>query len=179
APGVQLIHRRDLREVQLARTSRETLPNFRQKSEKKKKKGKATLPPSSRSRRHHRATRSPAPVPSEPQLARRHFPTNSSPAHAGSWPESAIFAVGRVRTFSSNISPISSPNLSSEAPGVRLIHRRDPREVQLARTSSRRRTKETTRAIILAPDPPPKCRISLGDSAEFSAEVGRKPKISN
>ncbi|BBN67597.1 hypothetical protein Prudu_125S000400 [Prunus dulcis] len=37
------------------------------------------------------------------------------------------------------------------APGVQLIHRRDLREVQQARTSSRRRTKETTRAIILAP----------------------------
>ncbi|BBH02914.1 hypothetical protein Prudu_013632, partial [Prunus dulcis] len=44
--------------------------------------------------------------------------------------------------------------LDKQAPGVRLIHRRDPREVQLARTSSRRRTKETTRAISLAPDPP-------------------------
>ncbi|BBG99995.1 hypothetical protein Prudu_009879, partial [Prunus dulcis] len=120
-----------------------------------------TSSPSSRPSRHHTATRSPAPVPSEPQLARRHFPTNPSRAHAGAWPESAIVAVGRVRTFSSNISLISSPNLSSEAPGVRLIHRRDLREVQLARTSSRRRTRETTRAIFLASDPPPKCRNSL------------------
>ncbi|BBG94154.1 hypothetical protein Prudu_002369 [Prunus dulcis] len=47
------------------------------------------------------------------------------------------------------------------APGVRLIRRRDPREVQLARTSSRRRTKETTRAISLTPDPPPKRRDLL------------------
>ncbi|BBN69050.1 hypothetical protein Prudu_719S000300, partial [Prunus dulcis] len=133
-----------------------------------------TSSPSSRPSRHHTVTRSPAPVPSEPQLARRLFPTNPSRAHAGAWPESAIVAVGRVRTFSSNISLISSPNLSSEAPGVRLIHRRDLREVQLARTSSRRRTRETTRAVFLASDPPPKCRNSLGDSAEFSAEVGRK-----
>ncbi|BBH05350.1 hypothetical protein Prudu_016715, partial [Prunus dulcis] len=50
---------------------------------------------------------------------------------------------------------------SSEAPGVRLISRRDPREVQLARTISRRRTRETTRAVFLASDPPPKCRNSL------------------
>ncbi|BBN69248.1 hypothetical protein Prudu_843S001100 [Prunus dulcis] len=55
------------------------------------------------------------------------------------------------------------------APGVRLTSRRDPREVQLARTSSLRRTKETARAISLASAPPPK-----GDSAEFSAEVRRK-----
>ncbi|BBG97078.1 hypothetical protein Prudu_006091 [Prunus dulcis] len=57
------------------------------------------------------------------------------------------------------------------APGVQLTHRRDLRRVQLARTSCRRRTKETTRAIISASAPPPKCRISLGDSAKFSAEV--------
>ncbi|BBG96831.1 hypothetical protein Prudu_005758, partial [Prunus dulcis] len=120
-----------------------------------------TSSPSSRPSRHHTATRSPAPVPSEPQLARRHFPTNPSRARAGAWPESAILAVGRVRIFSSNISLISSPNLSSEAPGVQLIHRRNLREVQLARTSSRRRTKETTRAISLTPDPPPKRRDLL------------------
>ncbi|BBH02202.1 hypothetical protein Prudu_012702, partial [Prunus dulcis] len=66
------------------------------------------------------------------------------------------------------------------APGVRLTSRRDPREVQLARTSSLRRTKETARAISLASAPPPKCgRLWVwsnyrGDSAEFSAEVGRR-----
>ncbi|BBN67927.1 hypothetical protein Prudu_227S000500, partial [Prunus dulcis] len=76
-------------------------------------------------------------------------------------------AVARLET----IGNCRIPTESSEAPGVRLIHMGDPRKVQLARTSSRRRTKETTRAINLAPDPPPKCRISLGDSAEFSAAV--------
>ncbi|BBN68272.1 hypothetical protein Prudu_357S000200 [Prunus dulcis] len=65
------------------------------------------------------------------------------------------------------------------APGVRLISRRDPREVQLARTSCLRRTKETARAISLAPAPPPSGRLWVwsnyrGDSAEFSAEVGRE-----
>ncbi|BBG98935.1 hypothetical protein Prudu_008462, partial [Prunus dulcis] len=95
------------------------------------------------------------------------FPDQPSHGHAGFWPESAILAVGRVQTFSLNISLISSPNLSSEASGVQLIHMRDLREVQLARTSSRRRMKETTRAISLAPDPPPKCRISLETLPNF------------
>ncbi|BBG95608.1 hypothetical protein Prudu_004200, partial [Prunus dulcis] len=61
---------------------------------------------------------------------------------------------GRFSNLSFSL--IRPPNQSCEAPGVQLIHRRDLREVQLARTSSRRRTKETTRAIILAPDPPPR-----------------------
>ncbi|BBG99716.1 hypothetical protein Prudu_009493, partial [Prunus dulcis] len=80
--------------------------------------------------RHHTATRSPAPVPLEPQLASRHFPTDPSPVHAGSWPEPAIFADGGVRTFSSNISLNSSPNLSSEAPGARQNWKRDFRGVE-------------------------------------------------
>ncbi|BBH02710.1 hypothetical protein Prudu_013369, partial [Prunus dulcis] len=80
---------------------------------------------------------------------------------AWNWSENQVFRPVFIQTSSSSISSVSQPNQSSEAPGVRLIHRRDPRGVQLARTSSRRRTKETTRAIILAPDPPPKCRISL------------------
>ncbi|BBH05627.1 hypothetical protein Prudu_017074, partial [Prunus dulcis] len=61
-----------------------------------------------------------------------------------------------ARTSLLSISSVSPPFLSSEAPGVRLTSRRDPREVQLARTSSLRRTKETTRAISLASAPPPK-----------------------
>ncbi|BBG97386.1 hypothetical protein Prudu_006500 [Prunus dulcis] len=78
--------------------------------------------------------------------------------------------------FSRSFSLVSPPFLSSEAPGVRLTSRRDPREVQLARTSSLRRTKETARAISLASAPPPKWKtlgmVKLqGDSAEFSAEV--------
>ncbi|BBH03984.1 hypothetical protein Prudu_015003, partial [Prunus dulcis] len=137
----------------------------------------ATSSPSSHPSRHHTATRSPAPVPSEPQLARRHLPTNPSRARAGAWPESAIVAVGCVRNFSSNISLISSPNLSSEAPGVQLIHRRDLREVQLARTSCHRRTKETTRAISLASDPPPKCRSSLWKTWDLVNLQGRLCRI--
>ncbi|BBN67675.1 hypothetical protein Prudu_150S000400 [Prunus dulcis] len=90
-----------------------------------------------------------------------------------------------ARTSLLSISSVSQSNQSSEAPGVRLISRRDPREVQLARTSLRR-TKETARAISLAPAPPPSVVLRLfdrwktlgmvkyrGDSAEFSAEVGR------
>ncbi|BBH09366.1 hypothetical protein Prudu_021840 [Prunus dulcis] len=57
--------------------------------------------------------------------------------------------------------PLSFLHQIFRAPGVQLIHRRDLREVQLARTSSRRRTKETTRAISLTPDPPPKRRNLL------------------
>ncbi|BBH06783.1 hypothetical protein Prudu_018519 [Prunus dulcis] len=65
------------------------------------------------------------------------------------------------------------------APGVRLTSRRDPREVQLARTSSLRRTKETTRAISLASAHHQSVEDFgygqiTGDSAEFSAEVGRR-----
>ncbi|BBH10373.1 hypothetical protein Prudu_023145, partial [Prunus dulcis] len=60
--------------------------------------------------------------------------------------------VARISLLS--ISSVSQPNQSStRSPANR---RRDPREVQLARTSSHRRTKETTRAISLTPDPPPK-----------------------
>ncbi|BBN68569.1 hypothetical protein Prudu_477S000100, partial [Prunus dulcis] len=51
-----------------------------------------------------------------------------------------------------------------EAPGVRLIHKRDPREVQLARTSSLRRTKETALGHQLSSRPPPK---------RFSETVGQ------
>ncbi|BBH05478.1 hypothetical protein Prudu_016871, partial [Prunus dulcis] len=102
------------------------------------------------------------------------FPGRRRPQLAVSSSETGDFRWFCIRTSSHSISLISPPILSSEAPGVQLIHRRDLREVQLARTSSRRRTKETTRAISLAPDPPPKCRSSLGDSAEFSAEVRRK-----
>ncbi|BBH02101.1 hypothetical protein Prudu_012565, partial [Prunus dulcis] len=58
-----------------------------------------------------------------------------------------------TRTSSSDFSSVSPPTRSSKAPGVQLIHRRDLREVQLARTSCHRRTKETTRAISLASDP--------------------------
>ncbi|BBG97244.1 hypothetical protein Prudu_006300, partial [Prunus dulcis] len=61
------------------------------------------------------------------------------------------FPTGVTQTSLFSISSVSQPNQSSEAPGVQLTHRRDLRRVQLARTSSRRRRKETTRAIILAP----------------------------
>ncbi|BBN68163.1 hypothetical protein Prudu_307S000400, partial [Prunus dulcis] len=90
------------------------------------------------------------------------------------------------------------------APGVRLTSRRDPREVQLARTSSLRRTKETTRAISLASAPPPKwktlgmvklqgrlcrifgrsrkkiklkkgCRTRTGVGSVFKAKIGSGP----
>ncbi|BBH07476.1 hypothetical protein Prudu_019426 [Prunus dulcis] len=83
------------------------------------------------------------------------------------------------------------------APGVRLTSRRDPREVQLARTSSLRRTKETARAISLASAPPPKweilpdfrqnsednlikerverCRTRTGVGSVFKAKIGSGP----
>ncbi|ONH89460.1 hypothetical protein PRUPE_I001400 [Prunus persica] len=66
-----------------------------------------------------------------------------------------------IGQFSSSFSFNSPPNRSSKAPEVQLTHRRDLRRVQLARTNSRRSTKETTRAIFPASAPPPKCRISL------------------
>ncbi|BBN70229.1 hypothetical protein Prudu_1448S000100, partial [Prunus dulcis] len=93
-------------------------------------------------------------VPSEPQLARDIFRPTPAVRGAGAWPESAIVAVGCVRTFSSNISLISSPNLSSH-----------------------RRTKETTRAISLASDPPPKCRSSLWKTWDLVNLQGRLCRI--
>ncbi|BBN69028.1 hypothetical protein Prudu_704S000100 [Prunus dulcis] len=72
---------------------------------------------------------------------------------------------------------IRTPNQSCEAPGVQLINRRDLQEVQLARTSSHRRTKETTRAIILASDPPPKCRSSLWKTLGVVKILGRLCRI--
>ncbi|BBH00058.1 LRR and NB-ARC domains-containing disease resistance protein [Prunus dulcis] len=55
---------------------------------------------------------------------------------------------GRFSNLSFSL--IRPPNQSCEAPGVRPNRRRDLRRVQLARTSSRRSTKETTRAIFPA-----------------------------
>ncbi|BBN68159.1 hypothetical protein Prudu_306S000200, partial [Prunus dulcis] len=137
-----------------------------------------TSSPSSRPSRHHTATRSPAPVPSEPQLAAdfsRPTPAVRTPEPGRNWPllPSVVFEL------SVRISP-SFLHQIFRAPGVRLIHRRDLREVQLARTSSRRRTRETTRAVFLASDPPPKCRNSLcrtrtGVGSVFKAKIGSGP----
>ncbi|BBH01648.1 hypothetical protein Prudu_011980 [Prunus dulcis] len=121
-----------------------------------------------RSRRHLRATRSPARAPSPPPWSRRSSPTSRRPWHAWKRSETADF-----RRSSLELPVARSPpflNQISRAPGVRLISRRDPREVQLARTSSLRRTKETTRAISLAPAPPPKCRISLISETVWQVE---------
>ncbi|BBH03099.1 hypothetical protein Prudu_013866, partial [Prunus dulcis] len=102
-------------------------------------------------------------------LRRRSHPNRSSPADisrsapALRTPDSGR-KLGKLPIGSLELPVARSPsflNQISRAPGVRLIHRRDPREVQLARTSSLRRTKETTQAIRLALAPPPKCRISL------------------
>ncbi|BBG96079.1 hypothetical protein Prudu_004782, partial [Prunus dulcis] len=61
--------------------------------------------------------------------------------------------------FPTSVSPSSGHQISRTR--VRPNRMRDLRRVQLARTSSRRSTKETTRAIFPAFAPPPKCRISL------------------
>ncbi|BBH04519.1 hypothetical protein Prudu_015683, partial [Prunus dulcis] len=78
------------------------------------------------------------------------------------------FPTELARTSLLSISSVSQPNQSSEAPGVRLISRRDPREVQLARTSSLRRTKETTRAISLAP---PTTKVEDFGYGQFTGET--------
>ncbi|BBG93431.1 transposable element gene, partial [Prunus dulcis] len=128
-------------------------------------------------RRHHRARRPQPTVPFDAPRRRRPSPTSRRPQLDRSWPETGDFRRFCTRTSSHSFSLVSQPNLSSEAPGVQLIHRRDLREVQLARTSSRRRTKETTRAISLAPDPPPKCRISLWKTLGIVKIQGRLYRI--
>ncbi|BBG98526.1 hypothetical protein Prudu_007947, partial [Prunus dulcis] len=107
------------------------------------------------------ARRPSPPVPFDSPRRRLPPVTSRLPWTAAYRPETGDFSPEFTQTSSHSFSLISLPNLSSEAPGVQLTHRRDLRRVQLARTSSRRRTKETARAIILAPDPPPKCRSSF------------------
>ncbi|KAI5316201.1 hypothetical protein L3X38_045377 [Prunus dulcis] len=103
------------------------------------------------------------PDPSERTQQHRRAPAiNLSPSAALLEPLETAGKRSSFGRFSNlSFSLIRTPNQSCEAPEVQRIHRRDLQEVQLDRTSSRRRTKETTRAIILASDPPPKCRSSL------------------
>ncbi|KAI5324066.1 hypothetical protein L3X38_033139 [Prunus dulcis] len=99
----------------------------------------AALPTFDRARRQHRSRRPPPPVPFDVPHRRLPSVTSRRTQLAGYWPESAIFADCGDQTSTRSFSLISRPILSSEAPGVRLIRRRDPREVQLARTSKLRK----------------------------------------
>ncbi|BBG97174.1 LRR and NB-ARC domains-containing disease resistance protein, partial [Prunus dulcis] len=128
-------------------------------------------PPSKPPQRHLAPPRPSGPDPAAPASSRHQPQPVRRPCCCLEPPKTAGKRSSFGRFFNLSFSLIRPPNQSCEAPGFRPNSRRDLRRVQLARTSSRRRRKETTRANILAPAPPPKRRISLGDSAEFSAEV--------
>ncbi|BBH00059.1 hypothetical protein Prudu_009961, partial [Prunus dulcis] len=127
-------------------------------------------PPSKPPQRHLTPPRPSGPDPAapassrhQPQPIRRLCCCLEPPKTAGK-----RSSFGRFSNLSFSL--IRPPNQSCEAPGVRPNCRRDLRRVQLARTSSRRSTNETTRAIFPAFAPPPKCRISL----EISFSSGKK-----
>ncbi|BBG96666.1 hypothetical protein Prudu_005530, partial [Prunus dulcis] len=105
------------------------------------------------------------------------FPEPSPPLHRRSSRNRA-----RNRRFSLKLLSSRSPSILHQivrAPEVRSIHRRDLQKVRLARTTSRRSTKESTLGHPPSFRTTTKCRTSLfwvwtkyrGDSAEFSAEV--------
>ncbi|BBG99210.1 hypothetical protein Prudu_008821, partial [Prunus dulcis] len=112
------------------------------------------------SRRQHRARQPQPPVPFD-------VPRRSRPSLAVADPSSpcrrrklAIFA-----DFAPELQATRSPpflNQISRAPGVRLIHRRDPRE------AVEERRKPPGHQLSSRPT------TKVGDSAEFSAEVRRK-----
>ncbi|BBN68683.1 hypothetical protein Prudu_527S000300, partial [Prunus dulcis] len=128
-------------------------------------------PPSKPPQRRLKPPRPSGPDPAAPASS-RHQPQPSA-APAAVWSRWKLLENAAVLAdFPTSVSPSSGHQISRTRSPANP--QEDLREVQLARTSCHRRTKETTRAISLASDPPPKCRSSLGDSAEFLAEVGRK-----
>ncbi|BBH07068.1 hypothetical protein Prudu_018880 [Prunus dulcis] len=132
APGVRLTSRRDPREVQLARTS-----SLRRTKETARAISLASAPP-----------------PKWKTLGMVKLQGRLCRIFGRSRKKIKLKKGCRTRTGVGSV--FKAKIGSGPAPGVRLTSRRDPREVQLARTSSLRRTKETARAISLASAPPPK-----------------------
>ncbi|BBG95796.1 hypothetical protein Prudu_004438, partial [Prunus dulcis] len=107
---------------------------------------RSPLPRFSSASRHHRARRPSPPVPFDSPRRRLPPVTSRRPWTAAYRPKTGGFSPEFIQTSSPSFSLVSPPNLSSEAPGVQLTHKRDLQRVQLARTNCRKRTKETTRA---------------------------------